>query len=112
MALPNRKNRDSDCCSVNFLKYVLQIFNVVFLLAGGCVLGVGIWTLASKHWHISLLSTVTYSVAAGVLVFAGCLALIGAVTGCLSVWRENRCLLLVGWTGRFHAVRDYKNDYL
>lgn len=29
----HRKTRDSDCCSVNFLKYVLHIFNVVFMVS-------------------------------------------------------------------------------
>ncbi|VVD03465.1 unnamed protein product [Leptidea sinapis] len=28
-----RKSRDADCCSVNFLKCVLHIFNVIFLQA-------------------------------------------------------------------------------
>lgn len=28
-----KKTRDSDCCSVNFLKYVLHIFNVVFMVS-------------------------------------------------------------------------------
>lgn len=28
-----RKSRDADCCSVNFLKCVLHIFNVVFLVS-------------------------------------------------------------------------------
>ncbi|KAL1386737.1 hypothetical protein pipiens_012840, partial [Culex pipiens pipiens] len=24
------KTRDSDCCSINFVKYVLHIFNIIF----------------------------------------------------------------------------------
>lgn len=28
-----RKTRDSDCCSVNFVKYVLHIFNIIFFVS-------------------------------------------------------------------------------
>lgn len=31
--MARRKTRDSDCCSVNFLEYVLYIFNVIFLVS-------------------------------------------------------------------------------
>ncbi|XP_049862269.1 CD151 antigen-like [Schistocerca gregaria] len=90
-----RKSRDSDCCSINFLKYVLHIFNVVFLLAGAAVLAVGVWTLVDKQTYISLLSSATYVVAAWVLLVAGAVTLAVAFLGCCGVWRENRCLLLI-----------------
>lgn len=27
------KTRDSDCCSINFIKYVLHIFNIIFFVS-------------------------------------------------------------------------------
>lgn len=90
-----RKSRDSDCCSINFLKYVLHIFNVVFLLAGAAVLAVGVWTLASKQGYSALLSSSTYALAAWALAAAGATTLAVAFLGCCGVWRENRCLLLI-----------------
>ncbi|KFB38242.1 hypothetical protein ZHAS_00005596 [Anopheles sinensis] len=29
---PKQKTRDSDCCSINFIKYSLHIFNTMFLM--------------------------------------------------------------------------------
>ncbi|KAJ9588131.1 hypothetical protein L9F63_018489, partial [Diploptera punctata] len=89
------KSRNSDCNSVNFLKYVLHIFNVVFLLSGIAVLGVGIWTVADKQQYVSLLTNATYELTAWVLIVAGCLVFVATVIGCLGVIRENRFLLLV-----------------
>lgn len=95
-ATVTRKSRDADCCSVNFLKNVLHIFNVIFLLAGCAVLGVGIWTLAGRQSAaFALLSSGNLSLAAGALVLAGSLALAVALLGCCGVRKENRCLILV-----------------
>lgn len=35
---PKTRNRDSGCCSINFIKYVLLIYNVVFLVSIDCCL--------------------------------------------------------------------------
>ncbi|XP_071580946.1 tetraspanin-11-like [Temnothorax nylanderi] len=59
------RTRDDGCCSVNFLKYVLHIYNVVLFLSGLVVGGIGV------------------------------LAVIGSWLGCGGVTSENRCVLLV-----------------
>ncbi|XP_044730906.1 CD151 antigen-like [Chrysoperla carnea] len=89
-----RKTRDSGCCSVNFLKYVLHLYNMVFVITGAIVLGIGIWTILEKHQYISLLSSGTYAAAAYIFVAAGSLVLIVALLGCCSVLKENRPLLI------------------
>lgn len=88
------KKRDSGCCSVNFLKYVLHIFNIVFFLSGVAVLGVGAWTVALRHDYVSLLSTSTYALAAYVLIVAGILAILASVLLLIALLKENRCLIL------------------
>lgn len=90
-----KKSRDGGCCSVNFLKYVLFIFNFVFLLSGCAVLGVGVWTLVAKHQYISLLATSTYAVITYLLVAAGSIAIIVSFIGFFGVGREDKCALLV-----------------
>uniref|UniRef100_A0A1B6E5Y5 Tetraspanin n=1 Tax=Clastoptera arizonana TaxID=38151 RepID=A0A1B6E5Y5_9HEMI len=96
MARPGTiKTRDSDFCSINFLTYFFHIFNIVFLLTGGGVLAVGIWSVLYKHEYVSLLTTVTYPLTSYVLILAGGLVLFVSVVGCCGVWRENRCTLLV-----------------
>ncbi|XP_043289728.1 CD151 antigen-like isoform X2 [Venturia canescens] len=89
------RTRDDGCCSVNFLKYVLHIYNVVLFLSGLVVGGIGIWTVISKHSYISLMSTSTYPILAYALVAAGALAIIASWLGCGGVSSENRCVLLV-----------------
>uniref|UniRef100_A0A182SIC0 Uncharacterized protein n=1 Tax=Anopheles maculatus TaxID=74869 RepID=A0A182SIC0_9DIPT len=32
LTTPKQKTRDSDCCSINFIKYSLHIFNTIFLV--------------------------------------------------------------------------------
>ncbi|XP_023289603.1 CD151 antigen-like [Orussus abietinus] len=89
------RTRDDGCCSVNFLKYVLHIYNVVLFLSGIVVGGIGIWTVVAKHNYISLMATYTYPILAYALIVAGGLAVIGSFLGCGGVTTENRCVLLV-----------------
>ncbi|KAJ2950379.1 hypothetical protein O0L34_g8622 [Tuta absoluta] len=89
-----RKSRDADCCSVNFLKCVLHIFNVVFLFAGIGVLAVGAWTIASRHKYVALLPTPTYAAIAYLLAIAGALAVPLSALGCCGLKTENRTSLL------------------
>lgn len=89
-----RKSRDADCCSVNFLKCVLHIFNVVFLFAGLGVLAVGSWTVVAKHRYVALLPTPTYPAIAYLLIFGGALGVPMCALGCCGLKTENRTSLL------------------
>ncbi|CAG9563324.1 unnamed protein product [Danaus chrysippus] len=89
-----RKSRDADCCSVNFLKCVLHIFNVIYLFAGAGVLLVGAWTVTSRHRFVSLLPTFTYQAIAYLLILAGALGLPLCALGCCGLKTENRTSLL------------------
>ncbi|KAH9641543.1 hypothetical protein HF086_002230 [Spodoptera exigua] len=89
-----RKSRDADCCSVNFLKCVLHIFNVVFLFAGAGVLGVGAWTVTYRHRYVSLLPTPTYPAIAYLLIIAGAMGVPLCALGCCGLKTENRTSLL------------------
>ncbi|XP_027212024.1 CD151 antigen isoform X3 [Penaeus vannamei] len=87
--------RDRGCCSINFLKYVLFIFNFIFLLGGCAVLGVAIWTLTEKHHYVSLLTTTTYASVAYILLLAGIVVIFAALLACCAILKEDRCSLLV-----------------
>ncbi|XP_026279539.2 CD151 antigen-like isoform X5 [Frankliniella occidentalis] len=92
-----RKPVDTACCGASFLAEFFHMFNLVFLLGGLAVLGVGVWTISDHLAYAPLLSTVTYAECAWVLALAGVLVVVTAVLGCVGVWRRNRCLLL-GYT--------------
>lgn len=92
--MARQKTRDSDCCSVNFLKYVLYIFNVIFLLAGLAVLAVGLWTVFDRHRYVSLLTSATYPAVAYLLIAAGVFVVIVTFFGCCAIKRENRAILI------------------
>ncbi|XP_059472202.1 CD151 antigen-like [Neocloeon triangulifer] len=92
---PAKKRRESDCCSVGFLKNVMHIYNVVFIIAGLIVLGVGVWSVVAKHQFVALLATSTYALTAYTLLLAGGLVVVAGVAGCVALCQENRCLLLV-----------------
>lgn len=82
------------CCTVNFLKYVLFIFNFIFLAGGIAVLGVASWTIAEKHTYVAVLTTTTYATTAYLLFLGGLLALPAALLACCAIHKENKCYLL------------------
>uniref|UniRef100_A0A8C1HBI2 Tetraspanin n=1 Tax=Cyprinus carpio carpio TaxID=630221 RepID=A0A8C1HBI2_CYPCA len=85
------------------LKYLLFIFNFLFWMGGGVVLGVGIWTLVDKGEYLSLLASSTFAVSAYILILAGGLVMVTGFLGCCAVIREQKsclstyfsCLLLI-----------------
>ncbi|XP_051979432.1 CD151 antigen isoform X1 [Xyrauchen texanus] len=91
MADPEEK---TNTCGTICLKYLLFIFNLLFWLAGGAVMAVGIWTLVDKSDYISLLSSSTYMVAVFILIGAGAIVLFTGILGCCATIREQRGLLI------------------
>lgn len=83
----------SACIKVT--KYFLLLFNLLFLILGGVILGFGVWILADKSSFIFVLQTSSSLFNVGAYVFIG----VGAVTmlmgflGCVGAVREVRCLL-------------------
>jgi hypothetical protein len=67
----------------------------LFQLSGVGVLGVGVWTVATKHQYVVLLTNATYEVAAWVLIVAGCLVCLVTAVGCIGVLQENRFFILM-----------------
>ncbi|XP_050720968.1 CD151 antigen-like [Eriocheir sinensis] len=87
--------RGRGCCSVSFLKYVLFIFNFLFLVGGVAVLSVAAWTVAEEHTYVAVLTTTTYATTAYLLLLAGLLALPAALLACCAVHKEDKCYLLM-----------------
>ncbi|XP_076861232.1 tetraspanin-11 isoform X2 [Brachyhypopomus gauderio] len=75
------------------LKYLLFVFNFLFWMGGGVVMGVGIWTLMDKGEYLSLLASSTFAVSAYILILAGALVMVTGFLGCCAVIREQRVLL-------------------
>ncbi|XP_077372848.1 CD151 antigen isoform X2 [Festucalex cinctus] len=86
---------NSNGCGTICLKYILFIFNVLFLLAGGAVLGVGVWTLVEKGDYISLLNSSFYTASIYIVITAGAIVIITGIIGCCATLREMKCLLIV-----------------
>ncbi|XP_073720762.1 CD151 antigen-like isoform X1 [Misgurnus anguillicaudatus] len=82
-------------CGTICLKYLLFIFNLLFWLAGGAVMAVGVWTLVDKSDYISLLSSSIYAFAAYILIGAGAIVVITGILGCCATIKEQRSLLIV-----------------
>jgi len=89
-----KEARDEGCCSINFTKYSLQIYNIVyFLLSGLTVLGVCVWTILLKFHFVPILATHTYLFLVICFTVSGIISLIGSVSGLCGVWREHRALI-------------------
>ncbi|XP_054476376.1 CD151 antigen [Anoplopoma fimbria] len=82
-------------CGTICLKYLLFLFNILFWLAGGAVLAVGVWTLMEKSDYISLLNSSFYSVSAYILIAAGVIVIVTGIIGCCATLKEMRSLLIV-----------------
>lgn len=82
-------------CGTICLKYLLFLFNVLFWLAGGVVLAVGVWTLVEKSDYISLLNSSFYSVSAYILIAAGVIVIMTGIIGCCATLKEMKSLLIV-----------------
>ncbi|KAK4886886.1 hypothetical protein RN001_003157 [Aquatica leii] len=89
-----RNRRNEECCSVYLLRTVLYILNLIFLIAGLGVLGVGAWIVTDKYKYVELLTTVTYPVITYFLVVAGGLILFITILGCCAIWWNNRLCLV------------------
>lgn len=80
---------------IKVIKYFLFLFNLLFFILGGVILGFGVWILADRSSFIYLLQTSSHSLSVGAYVFIG----VGAVTmlmgflGCIGAVNEVRCLL-------------------
>ncbi|KAK5643230.1 hypothetical protein RI129_007075 [Pyrocoelia pectoralis] len=89
-----RNRRTNECCSVYCLKSTLYIFNIIYLLAGLGILGIGIWTVMDKYKYVELLSTATYPVITYFLLGASGLVLLVTIMGCCAIWFNNRPYLI------------------
>lgn len=70
-------------------------FALLFQLAGGTVLAVGVWTLVEKSDYISLLNSNLYSASAYTLIAAGVVVIVSGMIGCCATLKEMRSLLIV-----------------
>ncbi|KAM9351766.1 CD151 antigen [Symphorus nematophorus] len=82
-------------CGTICLKYLLFLFNILFWLAGGAVLAVGVWTLVEKSDYISLLNSSFYSASAYILIAAGVIVIVTGIIGCCATLKEMKSLLIV-----------------
>uniref|UniRef100_UPI00358DE0BB CD151 antigen n=1 Tax=Myxine glutinosa TaxID=7769 RepID=UPI00358DE0BB len=85
--------KEKDTCGMVCLKYLLCVFNFVFLLTGCGVLVVGIWILVQKADYLSLLASSTFAATAIILIITGVVVMATAIIGCVSVYKELKELL-------------------
>ncbi|XP_034542996.1 tetraspanin-1-like isoform X2 [Notolabrus celidotus] len=89
------------CCS-GFLKIMMFVFNGAIFLAGGAILGIGVWVKVDSDSLLGILSSVEDAPSGlSVLVYVSYLLIgVGAVLliigflGCCGAVRESRCMLL------------------
>ncbi|XP_062318421.1 CD151 antigen isoform X1 [Osmerus eperlanus] len=85
----------TNSCGTICLKYLLFTFNLLFWLAGGAVMAVGVWTMVEKSDYISLLSSSYYSISAYILIAAGGIVIMTGIIGCCATLKEMKSLLIV-----------------
>ncbi|XP_036924942.1 CD82 antigen [Sturnira hondurensis] len=80
---------------VKVTKYFLFLFNLLFFILGGVILGFGVWILADKSSFIFVLQTSSslFNVGAYVFIGVGALTMLMGFLGCIGAVNEVRCLL-------------------
>ncbi|XP_064635111.1 CD151 antigen-like [Lineus longissimus] len=78
---------------IRCIKYLLFTFNTIIWLAGGAILGVGIWVRVDKNMFDPLLGSAIYQIAGYSVIGIGSLVFIMGFSGCCGAIKENRCLL-------------------
>ncbi|CAK8672190.1 tetraspanin-18-like [Clavelina lepadiformis] len=89
-----------ETCGQKCLKYLMFIFNFLFFLCGGALLGVGIWVVVDGQSFMQIVASnpVIFS-ASYILIAVGAALLVISFLGCCGAIKENRCLL-----GTFFAI--------
>jgi len=82
------------CCKLSQLKFSLYLFNVLFFVSGIILVSVGLWTFLEKHPSLILLTSGLYDVSACILIFAGIVILIVAISGFCGLSRDKRSVIL------------------
>ncbi|XP_041092060.1 leukocyte surface antigen CD53-like [Polyodon spathula] len=78
---------------LKFLKYALIMFNFIFWLCGGIILGLGIYLMMTSKYGSLLPSQPSLSVA-NTLIVLGTIVMVVSFLGCLGSLKENKCLLI------------------
>ncbi|XP_044215256.1 CD82 antigen-like [Thunnus albacares] len=75
-------------------KYFLFLFNLIFFLFGGVIMGFGLWLLLDNQSFIVVLNNSTaVKVACYILIGVGAFSMLMGFLGCLGAIYEIRCLL-------------------
>jgi len=82
------------CCKLSQLKFSLYLFNVLFFVSGIILVSVGLWSFLEKHPSLILLTSGLYDVSACILIFAGIIILIVAISGFCGLSRDNQGVIL------------------
>ncbi|XP_033752832.1 tetraspanin-1-like [Pecten maximus] len=81
--------------SKGLLRVLLGITNVLFFIAGGTALGVGIWYSMDKLFIADVIGTDLFSAASYLFIFCGACILILSFLGCSASVFESKRLLIV-----------------
>ncbi|NXG21137.1 TSN1 protein, partial [Grallaria varia] len=83
-----------------FIKVMMILFNLAIFLAGGTLLGVGIWVKVDGESFIDIFGTLSSSVlqvvnVSYVLIVIGSILLVIGFLGCYGAQKESKCLLMM-----------------
>ncbi|KXJ22476.1 CD151 antigen [Exaiptasia diaphana] len=88
------RKRDDECCNLSCMKVLYMFFNVILMLTGIGIMGVGIWIFTFKNNFNSLLGSDNYIIVPGLMIAAGFLVVFVCIVGCVAVIKENRFTLV------------------
>jgi CD63 antigen len=76
------------------VKFLMFVFNFLFVVCGIALIAIGSWVLASSSKYSKLFGEESYLAAPIILIVAGVIIFFIAFMGCCGAIKENRCMLI------------------
>lgn len=82
-------------CGMTFIKYLLFLFNFLFVVIGAILIGIGVSSKVGwNNKYLSFIQTGELSTPPNLFIAVGVFIFIIAFLGCCGAYRENHCMIL------------------
>jgi len=80
-----------NCCE-SLVKYFMVFFNILFIVAGGVLIGFGAWSQIDAKDYLNFLGDNYVNTPIFLMIVGGVIFLV-AFMGCCGAWKESKCLI-------------------
>ncbi|BFZ16133.1 hypothetical protein BsWGS_19172 [Bradybaena similaris] len=79
---------------MNCFRILLHIFNIIFIILGITLVGIGIWTAAEKIYVSYVIGDKLFGAASYLIIAVGVFIIVVCIVGIIALWKDKRKLLV------------------